>query len=148
MNDSSKVTSEIMSLILMGVLFLSMLTLVVFSASAYRASVQVQAGNDDLRAALGYVATAVKQNGTDDIRLEDIDGVPTLVITDRVSGLEQRVYYRDGEILENYGAVGYGFSPGGETVIGRADVFEMTLIGDSLLKIETNLGTSLVNLSR
>ena len=47
MNDSSKVTSEIMSLILMGVLFLSMLTLVVFSASAYRASVQVQAGNDD-----------------------------------------------------------------------------------------------------
>lgn len=144
MKDRKNGSSEIMSMILMGVLFLAMLVIVVFAASAYRSSVQAQKKNNDMRAVLSYVSTAIKANDTDDIKLEMIDGVNTLVITDHISGLEQRIYFRDGQLLENYGAVGYEFYKDGETVLGQTDLFEMSLVEDGLLKIETSFGDSYI----
>ena len=148
MSEGKRISSEIMSMIIMGVLFLTMLMFVVFSASAYRSSVQVQKYNNDLRAALGYVATAVKGNTTDDIALQEINGVNTLVITDHVSGLEQRIYFKDGQIYENYGALGYEFRDDAATVIGNAEVFEMSIDADDLLRLHTDFGDSYVSIGK
>lgn len=148
MKDRGNQASSIMSMIIMGVLFLAMLMIVVFAASGYRTSVQTQKENNDMRAALGYVSTAVKANNTDDIRLEMIDGVNTLVITDHISGLEQHIYWRDGQIIENFGAVGYEFYKDGETVIGNAEQFEMSMAEDSLLMVRTSFGDSYIYLKK
>ena len=146
--ESSRQSGRIMMMIIMGVLFLTMLVLVVFAASSYRSSVRMQERSNDLRAAVGYVVTAVRTNGTDDIRLEEIDGVNTLVITDSISGLEQRIYHKDGDIIENYGATGYPFPEDTASVIGHADIFDMRIENDSLLVIDTDYGSSNVRIKR
>lgn len=146
MNSSKKITSEILSAAIMFILFLVMLLLVVFSATAYKSSVTAQSVNNDARAVLSYVITAVKSNKTDDIRLIPVDGVDTLVMTDGQTGFEQRIYYRDGQLLENYGMTGTEFPKDSETVIGRTDYFEMNLMEDELLEIRTSYGSSFVNI--
>ena len=93
MKSSKWTISEIFSAAIMCVLFLAMLVLVMFAANAYKSSVHAQHRNNDTRAVLSYVVTAVKANKTDDIKLEKIDGKDTLVIRDEQTGLEQRLYW-------------------------------------------------------
>lgn len=146
MKQKKGIGSEIMSAAIMCVMFLAMLVLVVFAAKAYRSSVSIQAANNDTRAVLSYVVTAVKAGKTDHIQLEEIDGVNTLVIIDDQSGLAQHIYYKDGKLLENYGAVGYAFKEDSETVIAQTGRFEMSMLNDNLLQIVTDAGNSYVNL--
>jgi len=146
MNDSKRITSEIMSTAIMCVLFLAMLVLVVFAAKAYKSSVNAQSRNDDSRAVLSYIITAVKGNKTDDIRLDTIDGVQTLVLKDDQTGLEQRIYYKDGQLRENYGLTGGRFAEDAETVIGSTDRFEMRMIGEDILEIQSGFGNSYVRI--
>ena len=135
-----------MSTAIMCILFLTMLVMVVFSATYYKSSVSSQADNNDTRAVLSYVVTAVKANKTDDISLEDHDGMQMLVIYDDQTELEQRIYYKDGRLMENYGLRGAAFRDDSAAVIAEPGFFEMNMIGDQLLEIKTDAGNSYVNI--
>ncbi len=140
------IKSGVMTAAIMCVMFFVMLILVVFSASAYRSAVSIQRQNGEARAALGYVITAVKANKTDRVYLDTADGMQTLVISDGVTGLEQRIYCRGGELIENYGAAGQEMRADGGVVIGHPGEFRMSMETDSLLRIETDLGSSYVDI--
>ena len=145
-NGKGKMLSNALSAAIMCVIFLTVLILVVFSARSYRASVDLQHLNFETRAAVGYVLTAVKANRTDDIHLDGSGDKAMLVISDGVSGLEQHIYSRGGELIENYGPAGGSFEADGEEVIGHPGRFEMSMEGDSLLRISTDYGDSYVNI--
>ena len=145
-NGSGSVLSRIISAVIMGIIFLVVLMLVVFSAKAYEGSVDIQNENYSERAAVGFVITAVKANKTDSIYIDSSSGTDMLVISDGVSGLEQHIYFRDGQLIENYGEAGRDFVPDGEEVIGTMKQFEMTMVTDDLLKITTEYGDSYVNI--
>ena len=148
MKNKTNAANEILSMVIRGTLFLAMLLMVVFAASAYRSAAAAQKKNNAARTAVSFIATSIKAGGTNDIRLEAIDGIPTLIITDPVSGLEQRIFHRGEEIIENYGAVGYDFYKEGESVIGETKIFEMTLKDDRLLIIKTDYGDSCICLKK
>lgn len=146
MNGNGSILSKALSAAIMGVIFLTVLILVVFSAGSYRNSVDTQHSNFETRAAVGYVLTAVKANKTDDIYLDGSGNSAMLVISDSISGLEQHIYSRGGDLIENYGPAGGSFVADGEEIIGHPGRFEMSMDGDSLLRISTDYGDSYVNI--
>jgi len=81
-----------------AVLFLVILLLVVFSARAYQYAVDVQERNDEMRAVLSYVVTAVNADRASRVSVEERDGLRVLVIRDEAAGTEQRIFFDDGSV--------------------------------------------------
>jgi len=146
MAKSRKLFSDLISVVLITVLFLVILTLVVFSALTYQRSVDIQDGNNNTRAVLSYVTTAVKASEGSWVSLEDRDGVQVLVINDGSTGYEQQIFWLDGQVMENYAKEGSAPAADGAVLIGTAESFEMKLIKKDLLMIRTDLGTSYVHI--
>ena len=146
MAKSRKIFSDLISVVLITVLFLVILTLVVFSALTYQRSLDIQDGNNNTRAVLSYVTTAVKASEGSWVILEDRGGVQVLVINDGSTGYEQQIFWLDGQVMENYAKEGSAPSADGAVLIGTAESFEMKLIKKDLLMIRTDLGTSYVHI--
>ena len=129
-----------------AVLFLVILLLVVFSARAYQYAVDVQERNDEMRVVLSYVVTAVNADRASRVSVEERDGLRVLVIRDEAAGTEQRIFFDDGSVREDYGLTGSGIDRKGSSEIGKAERFDITLVKEDLVRIDTDLGSSYVHI--
>lgn len=143
---NGRLFGDVTGAVVMAILFAVILLLVVFSASAYQHAVDVRDDNDNTRAVLSYVITAVKADNAAQISVEDAGGVPVLVIAGRETGYAQRIFERNGEIIEVYGKPGASLTAGEPVTIGYSDRFEMKMAGEELLEIRTDLGTSYIRI--
>lgn len=146
MTKSRKGFGDLISVILITVLFLVILILVVFSAVSYQRSVDIQDRNNNTRAVLSYVTTAVRANAGNRVTLTERGGVPVLVIEEGESGYEQQIFWMDGQVLERYVPDGTLPEQTDALTIGTAGLFEMTMPKEDLLQIRTDQGTSYVHI--
>ena len=144
MQKNMKTLEDLISVAMMAVLFLVIHILVVFSAVSYQGAVELRDANDNTRAVLSYVTTAVKGSGGSRVRIDSRGGVDILVIEEGDTGYEQQICFSDGKVLESYGKAGEVPVFEDALVVGRAEQFDMQLHGDGLLEIQTDIGTSYV----
>ena len=144
MERKEKGVEDLLSTLTIAILFLVIILLVVFSASSYRENTDAQQENDNSRAVLSYVVTAVKDNVTADIALKDFSGARGLSISADDKEYERKIYVKDGKLLEEYGPKGRKISPENAIVIGKLSEFDIGYIEDDLLEIKTDKGTSYV----
>ena len=148
MKRGSKGITDLISTLTVAVLFLVILLLVVFSASSYRSATVSQDDNDNRRAVLSYIATAVHAGGESAVEPADFSGDPGLSIPDGDTGYEQRIYLHDGNLLQEYGKKGADTDPAHALVIGQIREFEVGYIDEDTLQIRTDLGISYVSTVR
>ena len=148
MSRNSKILGDVIQAITMAVLFIVILLLVVFTAVSYQRSVEIQDRNDNTRAVLSYVITAVKANKSGQVEIEERSGIPVLVIKDALTGYEQLIFHAGGKVCESYGRTGIQPDPEDALEIGEADRFDLTWMQDDLLKISTDLGNSYVHIQQ
>lgn len=148
MERREKGIGDILSTMTIAILFLVIILLVVFSASAYRQATDGQQENDNSRAVLSYVVTAVKDNITADIRPKSFSGADGLSISSDDMEYERKIYVKDGKLLEEYGVKGKEISPESALKIGKLKEFEVKYIENDLLEIRTDKGTSYVRTKR
>ena len=122
--------------------------LVVFSAVSYRNGTEAKSANDNSRAVLSYVVTAVKDSQDADLSIRDFSGGKGLSIIDDENGYERRIFAENGELLEEYAAPGSDISSKDAMVIGNTDIFEINRIGQDVLKIRTDQGSSYVRIRK
>ena len=144
----SKGLSDLISTLTVAVLFIVILLLVVFSAVSYQGATDGQKANDDKRAVLSFVTTAVHNNGKGEVQPKDFAGAPGLVIQDGDTGFEQRIYMKDGKLLQEYGRSGDMVDPEHALEIGRVKEFAVDYAAEGVLRIRTDLGTSYVSIDR
>lgn len=148
MGKKIKTFGDLLTVIVMAVLFLVILLLVVFSAVSYQKAVDIHDANNNTRAVLSYVITAVKANEAGTAEVTERDGLPVLILTDAESGYEQQIYFKDGQVLESYGRAGAPLVPEDALVIGEAGSFEIGYLTENLLEIRTDAGNSYVHIRR
>ena len=145
MKKNGKILGDLISTVTIAVLFLVILMLVVFSAVSYQRSVEKQDANNNTRAVLSYVITAVKASESGRVTVEDQDGIRVLTIEDPSTGYGQQIFHKDGKVQETYGRLGTSLRTDDALVIGEAGRFEMSWLQDNLLEIRTEAGTSCVH---
>lgn len=146
MEKRMKTFGDLLTVIVMAVLFLVILLLVVFSAVSYQKAVDIHDDNNNTRAVLSYVITAVKANEAESVEITERDGMPVLILSDGETGFEQQIYFNDGKVLESYGRVGAPLVPEDALVIGEAKRFEIGYLTENLLEIKTDIGNSYVHI--
>ena len=107
---------------------------------------EIQEDNNNTRALLSYVITAVKANETGAVTIEERDGMPVLVITDTAIGYEQQIYQADGKVYEADGKTGMHPDPSEALEIGESQLFELSWLKENLLQIRTDKGNSYVHI--
>ena len=147
MTDKRKNPGDIISGVTILVLFVVILTLVVFAARGYQFAVETQDGNGNIRALSAYISSCVRDNNSDTVNIENRSGRECLVITSK-DGYEQRFYLDGGSLMEEYGQAGEELRPDSAITIGSTDTLELTLNDDGLLEIHTDGGHSYVNTAR
>ena len=131
-----------------AVLFAVILLLVVFSAASYQGVTAARDGNDHRRAVLSYVTTAVHNNGKGEVFPREIEGSQGIVIKDGDTGYEQRIYMKDGKLLQEYLRSSDPSDPKHALVIGEVSEFAVDYASDDVLSISTDAGTSYVDTAR
>ena len=144
--SSKRGFGDIISTITIAVLFLVILILVVFGASSYRHATEARSESDNDRAVLSYVITAVKDSDGK-VEVRDFDGAPGISIADK-QGFEQKIYMKDGRLLQEYSLRSAAIDPEEALEIGETEQFKATLAPDGILKIETGSGTSYIDTNR
>ena len=145
MRKDGKGSGEILSTITIFVLFAVILILVVFSASSYRNGNSQQSDNDNKRAILSYVITAVKTSSADTVEPAEFDGAPGIVLRETDKSYEQRIYMHGGKLLVEYVRSDIPADPANAFEIGSINSFEASYIRDGLLEVKTDLGTTYIN---
>ena len=121
------------------------LTLVVFGAKTYRATVAEQRSNNELRSQLSYISTMCKSmDASGAVTVYDTDLGQVLSVEDG-SGYALRLYVRDGHLVEDYSPAGSDLRPEDSEVIGTTDTFSVTRNG-GLLLIRTDAGQLILHL--
>ena len=147
MPERNKGVGDIIYAITVMVLFVVILSLVVFSASGYQHASEVQNMNSNTRAVGSYIVNCVKDSNTDDVSVETISGLRCLVISSS-DGYEHRVYMHEGGLMEEYVEAGIEPDPATALEIGTTNTFEPELGADGLLTVTTDEGVSIVNTER
>jgi hypothetical protein len=146
MGKRMKTFGDLLTVIVMAVLFLVILLLVVFSAVSYQKAVDIHDANNNTRAVLSYVITAVKANEAETVGISEKDGMQVLTLSDGETGYEQQIFFKDGKVLESYGKAGAPLDPEEALVIGEAKRFEIGYLTENLLEIKTDIGNSYVHI--
>ena len=146
MPERRRTIGEYISVITVTVLFIVILSLVVFAARGYQFAQETQDANGNTRAVLAYVISTVRDNESAEILIEDRAGTECLVLSN--NGYEQIIYPEGDAIYEQYGRPGSDPNPDSAIEIGKASQFDLTLDDDGLLEIVTDIGTSYVNTLR
>ena len=145
MEKKSRSIGDILSTITIAVLFLVIILLVVFAASSYRNGTESKNNNDNSRAVLSYVVTAVKDNVTSRISIKDFDGSKGIAIEDSSNGYERRIFAKDGKLMEEYSSSDRAASGDNALVIGKIKKFQPEFMDKNTMRIRTDIGTSYVN---
>ena len=64
---------------------------------------------------------------------------------DKGTDYEQKIYLKDGKLLQEYSEKGAAPQPDEALEIGETDVFEASFVSDTVLRVETDKGTSYVD---
>ena len=148
MNENRKGAGDMLSTLTIAVIFLVILLLVVFAASSYRHATDVQTANNNSRALLSYVVSAVRENSESKVEKRDFDGAGKtaegISISAKDGKFERRIYMTDGKLVEEYAETGSAINPEDALVIGETDTFEVNEVDGGLLEIKTDAGASYV----
>ena len=147
MLDSKRGIGDIISAVTVTVLFVVILSLVVFAARGYQHASEVQNINSDTRAVGSYVANCVKDSNTSEVAVESLSGTECLVIRSS-DGYEHRIFMVDGKLMEEYVEAGLPLNPDTALEIGATKTFDAELGNDGLLTVTTDEGVSVVNTKR
>jgi hypothetical protein len=110
MYEGKKGIGDIISTITVTVLFMVILSLVVFAARGYQHASEVQNMNSNTRAVGSYVVNCVKDSNTSEVAVENISGTDCLVIRSS-DGYEHRIFMIDGRLMEEYVEAGVPLDP-------------------------------------
>ncbi|MBE6019271.1 MAG: DUF4860 domain-containing protein [Clostridiales bacterium] len=146
LNDKKGIV-DIITVATVTVLFVVIISLVVFAARGYQHASEVQEINSNSRAVGSYVVNCVKDSNTSEVAIETISGTECLVIRSS-DGYEHRIFMIDGKLLEEYVEAGADIDPETALEIGTTDTFELELRSDGLLTVKTDEGVSIVNTKR
>lgn len=147
MLESKRGIGDIISTITVTVLFVVILSLVVFAARGYQHASEVQNMNSNTRAVGSYVVNCVKDSNTSEVAVENISGTDCLVIRSS-DGYEHRIFMIDGRLMEEYVEAGVPLDPEIALEIGTTNTFVPELGDDGLLTVTTDEGVSVVNTKR
>ena len=145
-DKNRKLFGDITSTAVVAILFCVILLLVVFSAVSYQHAAEVQASNDNTRAVLSYVITAVKSDEAANITLTEKEGVTVLMIEGGRAGYARQIFGRDGKVYEVYGKTGASLQSGEAIEIGHSELFAMSMENEELLAVRTDLGSAYVRI--
>lgn len=148
MEKKNRSTGDFLSTMTIAILFLVIILLVVFSAVSYRNGTESKTANDNSRAVMSYVTTAVKDNQGSRVEIRNDGGTKGIAIIDDQAGFERRIFVKDGKLLEEYIKIGSGISPGNALVIGKVNSFDAAYAEKNLLRIRTDQGTSYVRIRK
>lgn len=101
----SHMIGELFTFALFGLFLLLSLLIVVIGVDGYRRVVNTGESIGAVRTTLGYVAGKVRSGAsTDGVRIDETDGVTTLILTERVDDrtYETIIFHRDGALYESY----------------------------------------------
>lgn len=147
MLESKRGIGDIISTVTVTVLFVVILSLVVFAARGYQHASEVQNMNSNTRAVGSYVVNCVKDSNTSDVAVEALSGTECLVIKSS-DGYEHRIFMTDGKLMEEYVEAGIPLNPETALEIGTTETFDLELSSDGLLTVATDEGVSIVNTKR
>ena len=147
MLESKRGIGDIISTITVTVLFVVILSLVVFAARGYQHASEVQNMNSNTRAVGSYVVNCVKDSNTSEVAVENISGTECLVIRSS-DGYEHRIFMIEGKLMEEYVEAGIPLDPETALKIGTTNTFVPELGDDGLLSVATDEGVSVVNTKR
>ena len=147
-NDKSKSLGDIFSALTIAVLFVVILLLVVFNAVSYQHGATYQSENDSTRVVCAYIASSVKDNNGGQVTPMDFDGSPCILIEDGDTGFAQKIYAKDGDLLEEYSMTETNINPQTASKIGETSQFEVSYVRDDLLEIKTDKGASYVHVEK
>lgn len=146
MPERRKTIGDYISVTTILVLFIVILSLVVFAARGYQFSQETQDLNGNTRAVLSYVVNAVRDNESGEIGVEERSGINCLILAN--DGYEQRIYFADGNVYEEYAEPEMAVNPENALEIGKAASLEFNVLDNGVLEIQSDLGVSYVNLLR
>ena len=130
-------TLAVEGLFLLGFLFLTM-----FGAGIYRGTAGTQEDNGRNRLLLSYFSTCAKNSDTDGaVTLYEDAAGQVLSFADAGRGYAVRVYRQEGKLLEDYAPEGSPLAPGGATVIGETEIFQVDRIGKRTFRVTTDAGS-------
>ena len=138
---------DIISTVTVTVLFVVILSLVVFAARGYQHASEVQNINSNTRAVGSYVVNCVKDSNTSEVAVEYLSGTECLVIRSS-DGYEHRIFMTGGKLMEEYVEAGLPLDPDTALEIGTTQTFDPELGNDGLLTVTTDEGVSVVNTKR
>ena len=121
--------------------------LVVLGARGYRTTVLGQTGNNDSRALLSYLATAVcaaDERGT--VRIVQSAAGTELCLDDGDTGFTRRIYLADGMLREEYAPVDAARGETEAYPIGPTARFDVETPDGATLRIFTDAGEVLLHL--
>ena len=147
MLESKRGIGDIISTVTVTVLFVVILSLVVFAARGYQHASEVQNINSNTRAVGSYVVNCVKDSNTSEVAVEYLSGTECLVIRSS-DGYEHRVFMTGGKLMEEYVEAGLPLDPDTALEIGTTQTFDPELGNDGLLTVTTDEGVSVVNTKR
>lgn len=130
---------ELFTFVLFAIFLMLSLLIVVIGADGYRRVVSTGDSVGGMRTALGYVAGKVRSEAaTDGMRIEEIDGVNALVLTELYEDyiLETYIYYKDGALYEAYLAADQmEFDPEFGSRLTEIDQFTFSMDENGLLAL-------------
>ena len=147
MLESKRGIGDIISTVTVTVLFVVILSLVVFAARGYQHASEVQNINSNTRAVGSYVVNCVKDSNTSEVAVEYLSGTECLVIRSS-DGYEHRIFMTGGKLMEEYVEAGLPLDPDTALEIGTTQTFDPELGNDGLLTVTTDEGVSVVNSKR
>ena len=147
MLESKRGIGDIISTVTVTVLFVVILSLVVFAARGYQHASEVQNINSNTRAVGSYVVNCVKDSNTSEVAVEYLSGTECLVIRSS-DGYEHRIFMTGGKLMEEYVEAGLPLDPDTALEIGTTQTFDPELGNDGLLTVRTDEGVSVVNTKR
>ena len=142
---AGRIVGDVIPMITIGILFVVILMLVVFSAVSYQRAVEIQEGNNNARAILSFVLSAAKANAANPVVTGERNGMPVLVIQETSTGYEQILFQADGKVYESYEEAGKQPDPEDALLIGETELFEMNWLQDGLLEVRTDAGNVYVH---
>ena len=146
MSNTPKKKSVPAVVLIAALLFAVILCLVVFSARGYQHAADLQDANGNMRAALSYIVSSVRDSGSSEISVEDRSGTECLII--KGEGYEQRFYLNEGRLLEEYTEPGSDIDPDTALEIAVTESLEFETGEDGMLTVRTDSGSASVNTRR
>jgi len=134
---------------LLGIFAAGFLLLVVFGTKIYLQTVAGQNSNDDRRALLTYLTTAVRAyDGQDAVVIGAGPEGDALLLRDTTAdgSYEHRIYLYRGNLVEEYTPSDGALSPDSAEILGQTDTFTIEKEGRTLLRMRTEQGSVLVHL--